>query len=137
MTPGISEFFAEFERHNSAQDFDQLVKQYAEVFLSADPSGTRPVRRQDLAAALPKRKQLVQSAGCKSTRLISLDETPLDALHTLVRTSWRWQFATKEITLASTFILRNREHEWEIVFYLAHDDLIAALRQNGLLAAGA
>lgn len=92
MSDEIQAFFQAFERNNTLSDIDLVVSQFADPFLSADPSGTRVVQASDLKAALPKRKQLFQAIGCKATRLISLAETPLDDHYVMVKTSWRWEF---------------------------------------------
>lgn len=134
MSTDVRSFFEAFQRHNSAEDLDAVVSQYADPFLHADPSGTRAVRIADLKAALPKRKALFKSIGSKSTTLLSFEEQELDQLHVLVLTKWRWDFGDKgDVALPATFILRRNAGAWSIVFYLNHYDIIAVLRERGLL----
>jgi len=136
MSDEIKAFFDTYERNSTAGDVDRVVLQFADSFLTADPSGARTVQASDLKAALPKRKQLFQAMGCKATRLMSLDETPLDDHYVMVRTSWRWEFDRPdrpEITLQSTFIVRKSDETLKIVFYLTHEDVMSVLRKHGLL----
>ncbi|HLK51773.1 MAG TPA: nuclear transport factor 2 family protein [Bryobacteraceae bacterium] len=136
MNPDIRSFFEAFQRNNSADDIDAVVSQYADPFLHADPSGTRAVRTSDLKAALPKRKALLRSIGSKSTTLLSFEEQELDPLHVLVRAQWRWDFGENgDVTLPSTFILRRNGDTLKIVLYLNHHDIMAVLRERGLLSA--
>src|SRR5579864_586568 len=138
MSDEIRAFFEAFERNSAAWDMDVMISQFADPFLSADPSGVRVVQASDLRVALPKRKQLFQTNGCKVTKLMSIDETPLDDRHVLAKTWWRWEFERperqrQEITLASTFIVRKSAEALKIVFYLNHEDIMAVLKQHGLL----
>lgn len=92
------------------------------------------LRIADLKAALPKRKALFKSIESKSTTLLSFEEHELDQLHVLVLTKWRWDFGDKgDVALPATFILRRNAGAWSIVFYLNHHDIIAVLRERGLL----
>jgi hypothetical protein len=131
MSTDVRSFFEAFQRHNSAEDLDAVVSQYADPFLHADPSGTRAVRIADHKAELPERMALFKSIGSKSTTLLSFEEHELDQLHVLVLTKWRWDFGDKGDV--ATFILRRKAGAWSIVFYLNHYDVIAVLRERGLL----
>lgn len=134
MTADIRTFFEAFQRNNAADDIDAVVAQYADPFLHADPNGTRAVRISDLKAALPKRKQLFKSIGSTATTLQSFEEQEMDTQHVLVRTQWRWDLGDKgDLILPSTFILRRNGDALSIVFYLNHYDLMAVLRERGLL----
>lgn len=136
MSADIRSFFETFQHNNAADDIDAVVAQYADPFLHADPSAARTVRTNDLKAALPKRKALFKSIGSKSTTLLSFEEQELDKLHVLVRTQWRWDFGDKgDVTLPSTFILRRNGDSLSIVFYLNPYDIMAVLRDRGLLPA--
>jgi hypothetical protein len=133
-------FFEAYEQNSAADDIDSLVLQYADLFMTADPSGARVVQASELRAALPKRKALFKAIGCKATTLMSLEETPLDDHYVMVRTSWRWEFdrpERPEISLPSTFIVRKSGGALKIVFYLTHQDIMTVLRNHGLLPAPA
>ena len=100
---------------------------FSSVFLSLDPKSAAAVSPHALLAVLPRRRQLFQAIGCDGLVLADISETPLDDLHTLVRTSWRLlmhdQAPRDPIFLLSTFILRMEEGAWRIVVYLNHQDL--------------
>jgi hypothetical protein len=95
--------------------------------LSLDASSAAAVSPQALLAALPRRKQLFEAIGSDGLELAGISETPLDDLHTLVRTSWhmrmRDQGSRDPISLRSTFILRKDDGVWRIVLYLNHQDM--------------
>src|SRR5262245_57655830 len=88
----IAAFFRRFEARSAALDVEGLVDLYAPAFLMAGPRGTQVVNARDLVYAIPKRKQLFDAAGCRSTTLVSVDETRLDDRYSLVRTEWEWAF---------------------------------------------
>lgn len=131
------DFFQAFEQSNAASDADATARLFAESFLMAGANGTQVVKATDLRFAIPKRKQILESAGGSPGRLLSFQETKLNDRYSLVRTEWQWRFqpagaAPSEITLPSTFILEDSDDGLRIVFYLT-GDLMAAMRERGLL----
>src|SRR5215472_10350299 len=84
MSADIRTFFETFQRNNAGDDIDALVSQYGDPSLHADPSGARTIRASDLKAAIPKRKELFKSIGCKATTLVSVEEQPLDEQYVVV-----------------------------------------------------
>ena len=135
-TGELRSFFAAFEADTDA-DPETLARRYAPAIIVAGPSGSQVVPAADLVRGIAKRQQLFAAAGRRSTALVGLDETRLDARYTLARTEWRWQFSrpdaeTVDLTLPSTFIV-DRAGEPRIVFYLAHADVTAVLRERGLV----
>ena|SRR5438093_3193834 len=136
MSDRIREFFATFERLNAADEVDEQVKLYADPFLMADPNGSRVVTVGELAAAIPKRKQLFKGIGSIGTRLVTLAETPLDDHYTMVKTTWRWEFdrpVQPDIVVPSTYIVRTSGDTMKIVLYLNHGDIMSIFRERGLL----
>ncbi len=134
------EFFEAHERSSAAGDAEALARLYAASFLVAGPNGAQVVKSCDLLHAIPKRKQILEAAGCTSARLTALHETKLDDRYSLVRTEWRWQLhqigeAPPEVTLSSTFIVQQSSEGLRIVLYLPHGDIMAVLRERGLLQA--
>ena len=132
-------FFRRFEAQNAAADLDGLTALYAPAFLKAGPDGTQVVNARDLIHAIPKRKQLFAAAGCRSTTLLSVDETRLDDRYSLVRTEWEWAFqradgTTAVISQPSTFIVDRAADGGKIVCYMNHGDVVAEMRACGLLA---
>src|SRR5215468_10274636 len=121
--PSMQAFFERFETQNAGGNLDGLAALYAPSFLMAGPAGTRIVKASDLMAAIPRRKQLFDAAGCRSTRLRSVDETRLDARYSLVRTEWEWAFqradgTTAVISQPSTFIVDRAADGGKIVCYM-------------------
>lgn len=135
----IELFFQTYEQHINSGNIPALVAQFADVFLAAGPQGAQPVRVSDFAVALPERKQLFDSLGCRSTSLVSLDPVALDGRYTLARTRWRMVFdhaqgALTEVFADSTFIVDCSGGGLRIVFYLSHQDIMAVLKERGIMA---
>jgi hypothetical protein len=133
-------FFGRFETQNASADIEGLAAMYAPSFLMAGPAGAQVVKASDLMLAVPRRKQLFAAAGCTSTTLRSVDESRLDDRYSLVRTVWQWTFAradgtTDEITLPSSFIVDRAGEDPQIVCYINHADVVALMRERGLLPA--
>ena len=131
-------FFRRFEAQTATGDVEGLADLYAPSFLMAGPGGTRIVNARDLIHAIPKRKQLFDAAGCRSTTLVSVDETRLDDRYSLVRTEWEWAFqrtdgTTTAISQPSTFIVDRGADGGKIVCYMNHGDVVAEMRARGLL----
>jgi hypothetical protein len=136
MSDATRKFFENFEQTNAAGDIDRLVALYADPFMSADATGVRVVHAGEFRAALPKRKQLFNAIGCTSTKLVSVEETPLDDRYVMAKTVWRWEFPkpAEPIVLPSTYIIRTSGETPQIVFYLT-GDVMSVLRSRGLLPA--
>jgi hypothetical protein len=128
VRPDVLAFFEHYGRAGDDPDPSNVANCFCEVFMSLDPNSAAAVSPQALLAALPARKQLFASIGSDGLELSDLTETPLDDLHTLVRTSWRVRKANDSaqghpITLRSTFLLRKEGGAWRIAVYLNHQDI--------------
>jgi len=104
----------------------------------AGPNGAQVVRSADLLRAIPKRKQLLDSAGHRDTALIGCEETPLTDRYSLVRVEWRWRFeragvTSTTITLPSRFIVDCAGDDPHIVLYMNESDVASVARERGLL----
>lgn len=137
-TEAIERFFHVFERSSDSGDMPALIPQFADTFMVAGPQGTQCIRAADFALALPKRKQLFDSLGCKSTTLVSLEQSRLDARFVMARTRWRMAFArvegqSKDVLADSVFIVDSGGDALKIVFYLANQDIMEVLRNHGIL----
>jgi hypothetical protein len=67
---------------------------------------------------------------------VSVDDTPLDARYSLVRTEWRWRVIrgnelVADLTLPSSFVVDRAAPQ--IVCYLPHQDITTVLQERGLL----
>jgi hypothetical protein len=131
----VSAFFTRYGRAGNALDIGVLSECFFDTFLNLDPSAARPVTREALIAALPMREKLFGSIGAEGLELTRLSETPLDAMHTLVRTKWAVRFApdipARPLSLDATFLLRRSDGgDWRIVVYLNHHDVPATIREH-------
>ena len=133
----VERLFNEYEKYandgGSAQD---ASRQFAEVFMAADSTGGRVVSAADLSKTVALKRKLLEGAGGHRTRLASMEERPLGDRYVLVETKWVMEFETgEEIALRSTFIVHRAEDGLKIVFYLAHQNLMAVLKERGILRA--
>jgi hypothetical protein len=136
--PLIDSFMHRYARATAAGDAETLGMLFAPTFLTAGPNGAQIVRASDLVPAIPKRRQMLESIGCQLPQLASVDDTPLDARYTLVRTQWRWRVVrgndlVADLTLPSTFLVDRGGAHPQIVCYLPHQDITTVLRERGLL----
>jgi len=136
----VEAFFRRFELNNNNSDFSATVSQFADTFMAAGPQGAQCVRASDFALALPKRKQLFESFGCHSMQLIRVDAHSLGDRYSMAHTRWKMNFAegdlpTGPVFVDSTFIVETTEQQSRIVLYLAHQDVMAILKERGLTKA--
>ena len=136
----VRRFFESYARANESGDMAKTAAQFADVFMAAGPQGAQCVKAADFAVALPKRKELFQRLGSRATALVALEERALDARFVLAKTRWRMEFeregrAKEELFVESTFLLDCGADPVRIVLYLAHQDIMAVLRERGILAA--
>lgn len=136
-TDTLERFFRAFESNASSNDISAQVAHFADVFMAASPQGSQAVHASDFAVALPRRKQLFDRLGCKSTALVSLEERPLDARYVMASTRWHMTFApneskTEDVLVDSIYIVDTGGEAFKIVFYLAAQDLMQILKQRGI-----
>ena len=74
----ITAFFESIGQVSNTLDLDLISSQYADQFIFADPNGTRAVEKEKFLPALPKRKDFFKSLGHQSTKVVALEETPID-----------------------------------------------------------
>jgi hypothetical protein len=131
----VEDFIRHFERNNNKSNFSDAVSQFAEVFMAAGPQGAQCVKASDFALALPKRKQIFSSFGCDGMDLVSVDAHSLGNRYAMAHTRWKINFTEDEpstpgIFVDSTFVLDNAEGEFRVVLYLAHQDVMAILKER-------
>lgn len=134
----IKAFFEGVEQASNTLDLELIDSQYADQFIFADPNGTRVVEKQKFLPALPKRQEFFKSLGHQFTRVLSLEETPIDDQYTMVKAHFLMQFQKniQEITEArvdSTYILFMKGESPKIVMHIEHEDLKEAMQARGLL----
>lgn len=133
----IQRFFEEYERCANQDDAGRIGSQFAEVFMTADPSGTRVVSTESLVAGVSKRKRLFESLGSRSTTLVSLKQKDLNDRYVLAETEWLVRFDREEVgelSLRSSFVMHRSNDGLKIVFYLMHQNPMVVLKERGLLA---
>ena len=135
---GIKVFFEGVEQASNTLDLNLIGSQFADQFIFADPNGTRVIEKQKFLPALPKRQEFFKSLGHISTKVLSLEETPIDDQYTMVKAHFLMQFqkASGQITEAridSTYILFLKEDSPRIVMQIEHEDLQQAMKDRGLL----
>jgi hypothetical protein len=138
-TEGLRSFFERFQALSTVSDTDGLAAMYAANVMIAGPNGTQVVTSDDLRRVIPRRKQLLESAGYCDTTLVGFEEAPLTDRYSLVRAQWRWRFQPTDrqpvsVTLPSTFIVDRAGDTPRIVLYMNQQDIGAALGERGLLA---
>jgi len=131
-------FLNQFEVNSNVGDAEESVKQFADVFVAADPDGARAVPSSVLMMAIPQRKKLFESVGRSVTTLASVEQTALDDRYVLLRTEWLVKFdlaigRCEELTLRSTFLVHRTADGLKIILYLSHQDLMSVLREKGVL----
>ena len=137
-TEGLRSFFERFQSLSAASDVDGLAAMYAGSVMIAGAGGTLVVNAADLQRAIPRRKQVLESAGCRDTALVDFEETALGSRYSLVRTQFRWRFAPANgqqhtVTVPSVFIVDRGGESPRIVFYLNEHDVMSVLRERGAL----
>lgn len=136
--PAIELFMDRYAQATASGDAETLGTLFAPTFLTASPSGPQIVRATDLVPAIPRRLQMLESIGCQLPLLASVQDTPLDARYSLVRTEWSWRVVrggelVVDLILPSTFIVDRTGSSPQIVCYLPHQDIVTVLRDRGLL----
>jgi len=136
----IKLFFEGVEQASNLLDLDLIDGQFADQFIFADPNGTRVVEKQKFLPALPKRREFFKSLGHQSTKILSLEETPLDDQYTMVKAHFLMQFQKTpgqivEAKVDTTYILFMKGDSPKIVMHIEHEDLKEAMQARGLLPA--
>jgi len=137
-TGELRAFFERFQSLSAADDVDAIAGMYAGSVMIAGPQGTQVVTSVDLQRAIPKRRQLLASAGHQDTALVGFEETTLGDRYALVRAQFRWRFQAASgepvtITLPSTFVVDRGGDSTRIVLYMNEQDVVSALRERGVL----
>src|SRR5689334_4313752 len=127
---GLRAFFERFHSLSAASDDDRLAEMYAGHVMIAGSQGVQVISSADLQRAIPRRRQLLASAGHQDTALVGFEETALTGRYTLVRARFRWQFEASNgepasVTLPSTFIVDRGGDSPCIVLYMNEQDVVS------------
>lgn len=133
----LVQFIESFARHSSTRDFDTSAAQFAECFLAAGPAGAQCVRAADFARALPRRAELFDSLGRKSTELIEVRDSWLDTRYAIAHTTWCFAFlrpddSIETVDSESVFVVDTGTDPFRTLMYVNPSDIMATLRQRGI-----
>ena len=137
-TGGLHAFFERFQSLSAASDVEGLAAMYAGHVMIAGANGVQIVSSADMQRAIPKRMQLLESAGHLDTALVGFEETALTGRYSLVRAQFRWRFKAANddpavVTLPSTFMVDCGGEAPRIVVYMNEQDVVSVLRERGVL----
>jgi len=132
----IQEFFAAYEQLTASGDASGYDRFFATPFMSASADGVRMLTPEQLAAAGPRMRAMLDKLGRRAVALKGVQEQQLDAHYVLTTSDWQWHFepeggAAFDMTLAATHILHRSADGLRIVFYRS-GDVVQALRSRGL-----
>lgn len=133
-------FIEAFAKNSANRDFAASAAQFADSFLAAGPAGAQCVRAADFALALPRRAELFDSLGRKSTDLIAVRDFWLDDRYAIAHTTWCFAFlrlddAIETVNSESIFVVDTGLDPWRIVMYLNPSEIMETLRQRGIVPA--
>lgn len=136
----VVRFLRSMTSQDPAAESADSSSHFADQFMAVNPQGTFCVRAADFASAISKRKQVFTSHGHRSTTLLSVQETPLDAGHVLAQTHWRFTFDrasghSVEVDTDSVFILDTSGDSIKIIFYLNSQDPLTLLQLQAMQTA--
>lgn len=136
----LANFLQAYETNSSTGNVAALLPQFADPFMAAGPTGVQCLRAADMAAALPKRLQLFAGLGAQPSKLVSCQETQIDNRFIMAETRWQMTFIregqpARQVMADSLFILDTATDTPKIILYIAHQDLVANLREQGILPA--
>jgi len=81
----VRALFEAYTRAAASADPAFFATAYAETFMFAGPATIQAVKRDDFLKVIPKRRAFFAAIGLTATEVSSIDETPLDEHHLLVR----------------------------------------------------
>ena len=122
-------FFRLYEQANNDFDAQLIAKLYADTFMFGSPQGVQSLKKEDFVKVLPRRKEFMRTAGLLSSRVDSVQPSPLDSKYVLVKTVWNMSFRTNngdEVIrkVSATYLLSTIGESFEIVLQLDHQDLM-------------
>lgn len=138
LTQQLTRFFAEYESANREFDVEKISALYADVFMFGKPQGVQAVKKEDFLKVLPKRKEFFKTIGLVSSKVASLDASSLDPNYALAKVGWTMRFERSpgvfvESDNSATYVLLMTGDSFQIVFQLDHQDLMAKVKDLGLL----
>jgi ketosteroid isomerase-like protein len=131
----VREFFAQYERANTASDVSAIGGLYAETFLFGGPNGIQIVKKEDFLKVVPKMKAHFSSLGLAETRFQVLEAEALGARYLLAKISCRLKFHrsshSNDLDAFATYILaRGNDGALSIIVQIDHQDLASAIKEQ-------
>ena len=133
----VNQFFETFAAKNADGDVDGLLHLFAPTVMIAGPNGTTVLPSKAMAGAIRSRKHTFDALGLPSATLAECHATVLSDRYTLARTQWRFDLSRLQndgITLSATYMLHHGDDGTRIVLYLNDRDIMAVLRERGIVA---
>lgn len=141
----LNKFFAEYAaRVNRALaeppelNIEETAAAFADCFIEASPNGIVCGQNDEkLRAAIPQGMNFYRSIGTKSMLIVSLEVTPLDNLHSMVKVNWKASYIKKDssklqIPFSVIYFLQIRNGKPKIFGYITGDER-KAYRDSGLI----
>jgi ketosteroid isomerase-like protein len=136
MRDSIKKLFAEYEKAFNALDVEKQVPFFAEHFISAGPKGSIAHGRDEFAKMASKAAEFYRSVGQTSTKILSMDETPISSEYSMVKVHWGVTFektGKKLIEFDVTYFIQKIDPGPKIIMFIAHQDEEKAMKELGLL----
>ena len=128
LDPDVADWLQRFRQGSADVDVAALGDCFAEVFLSGDASGSRPVPLGAFLAMLPKRVRAAEAAGIGRAVLRTASATDLDEHWVLLRTTWAAPRTDGgELAMWSSFLLHRSDSGLRAAVYLNHEGLPRSL----------
>lgn len=139
----LNEFFKEYEaRFNRAMagniDTEGTANAFASCFIEASPFGVNCGKNDDqFRAMIPKGYEFYRNIGTKSMKIISLDLTSLDDLHSMAKVHWQAIYIKKDgseepIDFDVIYFVQMINDQLKVFAYIAGDEQ-GVLRERGII----
>ncbi len=136
MRGSIKKLFAEYEKVFNALEVEKQLPFFAEHFISADPRGSIAHGRDEFAKMANKAVEFYRNVGQTSTKILSMDETPISREYSMVKVHWGVTFkktGSKLIEFDVTYFIQKTGPEPKIIMFIARQDEESAMKEFGLL----
>ncbi|NML23775.1 hypothetical protein HHL16_23035 [Pseudoflavitalea sp. G-6-1-2] len=142
MNEKIHEFFSQYEQRFTEalagkDDVEATAAAFASSFLEASPAGVQcGENNEQFRNMIPKGNEMYRRSGMVSMKVHSLDITPLDQLHYMVKVHWNSVYRKKDgsdepINFEVIYFLQHLKDELKIFAYIAGDEQ-KVLQEHGI-----
>jgi hypothetical protein len=146
MQSSLRKFFAEYEaRMNKALgeppeiDVEATAEAFADCFVEASPVGIVCGNKEQLRPQIPKGYEFYRSIGTTFMKIMGLETTQLDNLHTMAKVHWDSRYVKKDgkkvqIEFDVIYLLQLIGDTPKIFAYITGDEQ-KVLKEHGLISA--